>query len=463
VSVARASFAVAAVLLALGEPAAGRVAPPPPPTVTVTAAPEAFSPNGDGVRDSVRATIQVDQPVTLTIDLVGESGEVVYSDAPGISVQPGSLTFRWNGRTGASMKGRLAPDGRYTLKVVAVAPADVGGARGQAETGVLLDTHRPVLRWASHGVSPSVLGTRQLTLRFRVYDVSQRLELKLGLSDENGRAVPTGARQSIAPGRVELRWPRSHGARLAPSAYRLSLSATDEAGNASVSTAKRFLVTHAVRARVVARYAKVGRRIALTFDDCNSGTAWASILRTLARTKLHATFFCPGQQVLAHAEVARRTVLAGNAIGSHGWDHANFSLLSFGSALTRLDNDRGVWWKLARVAPTPYFRPPYGAYTASTMAAAGRAGYRAVVLWDVDPQDWRRPGSAVIERRILAHVRPGSIVLMHVLPQTAAMLPALVRALEARRFQPATLPELDRIGVPGPGGWPPHNSSTSGS
>jgi peptidoglycan/xylan/chitin deacetylase (PgdA/CDA1 family) len=150
--------------------------------------------------------------------------------------------------------------------------------------------------------------------------------------------------------------------RLTPGAYSLALKAVDDAGNTSTSVRESFLVDHPVRSRVYALFHGVGRRVALTFDDCNSARAWRSILRTLARFKLEATFFCPGQQVLADPALARRTVRAGNAIGSHGWDHANFTALSFSSAERRLIDDRAVWWRLARVAPTPYFLPPYGAY-----------------------------------------------------------------------------------------------------
>ena len=454
-------IAVACGLVLAGQ-AAGRVGttPPPPPTLTVHAAPTTFSPNGDGIRDSVRAAIKVDQPVTLTIEVLNHKGAAVYSDAPGIAVQAGKVGFRWNGRMGASMRGHRVPDGRYTLSVTAV---DAAGVRVQSQVALLVDTHPPLVRWAKGGLSPSVLRHGRLTLRFRLYDASARVDATLRLAAQTGRTLTTGRKFPLAAGAVTLRWPRRHAARLAPSVYGVRVHAVDEAGNSSTSSPRKFLALRAVRASVVARYDKVGRRIALTFDDCNSASAWASILSTLARFRLHGTFFCPGQQVAANPSLARRTVAAGNAVGSHGWDHADFSRLSYSSALGRLADDRAVWWKLARVTPLPYFRPPYGAYAAGTLGAAGAAGYGAVVLWDVDPQDWRRPGSGVIESRILSHVRPGSIVLMHVLPQTAAMLPSLIRTLEARRYRPLTLLELDRIGVRSSGGWPPYRSSTSGA
>jgi peptidoglycan/xylan/chitin deacetylase (PgdA/CDA1 family) len=204
----------------------------------------------------------------------------------------------------------------------------------------------------------------------------------------------------------------------------------------------------------VAHFYGVGRRVALTFDDCNSRPAWYTILNTLRAHRLKAAFFCPGRQVLAAPDAARRTLADGHTIGSHGWDHANFKQLPYGSALTRLVSDREVWWRLARASPTPFFRPPYAAYTRATFAAAGRSGYSAVVLWDVDPSDYGNPSSSVVASRVLRAVRPGSIVLMHVTGQTAAALPTILRGLHSRGLRPEGLAQLWRRGRPSPAHWP---------
>jgi len=92
----------------------------------------------------------------------------------------------------------------------------------------------------------------------------------------------------------------------------------------------------------------------------------------------------------------------------------------------------------------PYCRPPYGAFNAATIRASAAAGYCRVILWDVDPQDWSQPGAGVIASRVLSHVRPGSIVCMHLTPQTAAALQAILRGLRARGFKCVSLPELFR-------------------
>ncbi len=448
-------IACALALLGLCASASGG-APVATPVLTLKVSPLAFSPNGDGVKDTLHASIGVDVPVTLLIQITSSRGDVVYTNQPGASVNAGTAAFHWNGRVGTASNAAVAPDGTYTLVVTASDPAT--GTSTEASEKFVLDTKPPLMLWGTGGVAPSILRSGSLRLRFRLYDLTSA-RVTVRLADQEGRRLKTRRGYSLKPGRADLRWPATHGARLVPSTYELSLSAVDEAGNIGASTAKRFLVIRPVRARVWADFSHVGRRIALTFDDCYVSSAWGSILSTLHRYGVEATFFCPGEAVLANPALARRTVRDGHVIGSHGWDHANFAMLSFASAESRLDQDRAAWWKLARVTPTPYFRPPYGSYTAATITAAGRAGYSAVVLWNVDPRDWTNPGSSAIESRILSAVRPGSIVLMHTLPQTAAQLPSLIQALRARHYLPLTLPELARIGTPTSGGWPAYSTA----
>ena len=63
-----------------------------------------------------------------------------------------------------------------------------------------------------------------------------------------------------------------------------------------------------------------------------------------------------------------------------------------------------------------------------------------VVLWSVDPEDWKaRMTAPQITRRMLRDVRPGSIVLLHDGPgeraQTVKALPAIVRGIRARGLE----------------------------
>ena len=76
------------------------------------------------------------------------------------------------------------------------------------------------------------------------------------------------------------------------------------------------------------------------------------------------------------------------------------------------------------VRPT-LMRPPYGSITARQKRwIHDEFGYR-IILWDVDPLDWKRPGPKVVTSRIVKETRSGSIVLSHdIHPGTIEAMPA---------------------------------------
>src|SRR5438067_3359140 len=94
-------------------------------------------------------------------------------------------------------------------------------------------------------------------------------------------------------------------------------------------------------------------------------------------------------------------------------------------------------------------RPPYGSITERQKRwIHGDLGYD-IILWDVDPFDWKRPGPAVVRSRILKETQPGSIVLSHdIHPGTIEAMPSTLDALEAKGFKFVTVSELIRMAVP---------------
>jgi peptidoglycan/xylan/chitin deacetylase (PgdA/CDA1 family) len=199
--------------------------------------------------------------------------------------------------------------------------------------------------------------------------------------------------------------------------------------------------------RVWRRADQSSPRVAITVDDCDDPEAWAAILDVLRRHRAPATFFALGMRVEEHPGLARRTVREGHGIGSHGFDHARLTLLGPEEVRARLEKEARVWERVGGVA-TGDLRPPYGDWDRSTRLAAAAAGYRRVILWDVDPEDWRVPGPAEVARRVLGAVRAGSIVVLHAVPDTAQALEVILVGLRSRGLEPVTVEEL-LSGMPG--------------
>ena len=414
------------------------------PVLGASLAPSYFSPNGDGRQDATVLTVAVSETPLVDIRVLDRNGDLVRVLADDLVAERG-VRVAWDGRT---VQGARSPDGKYWLAVTARDRA--GNVASTIET-VRLDTTAPGLTWSARG---GILGATSLNVNFRLDDASAPLKGYFRLVNAYERVVRTwGRRLSLGAGSSGLS--RATVLATVPGVYRVAVVIKDAAGNRSkirLSPAYRF--DHSVRTRVVARVDKANRYVALTFDDCFFPSSWDSILRTLERNRIKAAFFCPGSLVQNYPRLAARTARAGHTLGSHGWDHALLSAAAYSNILWRVQRDRNVWWRW-RKAAVPYFRPPYGAYNSSVLSAAAAVGYRYTVLWDVDPRDWTNPGVSAIVSRAVRPAKAGSIILLHVKPQTARALPLIIRALRNRRLTPIGLDQL--IHRPGAilsgGGW----------
>ena len=199
------------------------------------------------------------------------------------------------------------------------------------------------------------------------------------------------------------------------------------------------------------------RMVALTFDDGPSGRTPA-IVRVLANHRAHATFFVVGRATRGMEPVLRHIAATGNELADHTYSHADLLALRAVGRRRQLQWTSGLVARATGVQPR-FFRPPYGA-TGPAVNRLGRSLGMIPVLWSVDSRDWQLPGTGAIVRRVLAHVRPGAIVLMHDgggdRRETLRALPAILRALTRRHLEVVTLSRL--LATP-----PPPSAFWSGS
>lgn len=187
------------------------------------------------------------------------------------------------------------------------------------------------------------------------------------------------------------------------------------------------------------------RTVALTFDDGPWPGATRRVMAVLTRFHVPATFFEIGDLVQRWPSIARSVQRAGFEVGDHSWDHPLFPPLARRSS-TKITSE------IARAAAVigdagtrpSLFRPPGGSYDDLVVQLARAQGMR-VVLWSVDPQDWR---SGLTPRHVahavLSHVEAGSIVLLHDgggdAAHTIAALPAIINGIRKMGLGFATVP-----------------------
>jgi peptidoglycan/xylan/chitin deacetylase (PgdA/CDA1 family) len=177
--------------------------------------------------------------------------------------------------------------------------------------------------------------------------------------------------------------------------------------------------------------------VALTFDDGPSEYT-PEFLRVLREKAVPGTFFEVGQEMPGREEVMRQILAEGSEIGDHTMNHVEYPGYS------------QIAGAASRIAAYTHFhpclfRPPGGAVDAGVVDTAGSLGMRTIT-WDVDPRDWSMPGSEAIYANVVAHVRPGSIILMHdgggPRAETLAALPRVIDTLRSRGYGFETVSEL---------------------
>jgi peptidoglycan/xylan/chitin deacetylase (PgdA/CDA1 family) len=193
-----------------------------------------------------------------------------------------------------------------------------------------------------------------------------------------------------------------------------------------------------------------GPYIALTFDDGPSATLTPKLLDLLAARHLKATFFVVGQNAADHPDILKRAVREGHEIANHSWSHPNLGKMSDEAVRRELQKTDDAIAAAIGKRPT-LMRPPYGSITAHQKKwIHDEFGYR-IIIWDVDPLDWKRPGPSVVTARILKETKAGSIVLAHdIHPPTLEAMPATFDQLMKKGFKSVTVTELLAMATPLP-------------
>jgi len=206
----------------------------------------------------------------------------------------------------------------------------------------------------------------------------------------------------------------------------------------------------AVLTRIVRRVRSVAPVVVITFDACATRLQANGFDRPLydllLRERLPATVFVSGRWIETHP--AEFGMLAANPlieIGNHSYDHPHMSGLSEGAMSAEVMRTNELIAAYGRQAVG--FRPPFGDVDAEVVQVVARAGL-PTVMWDVVSGDpGKRATKESIERQVLTHARPGSIIIFHIngrAPHTAEALPEILAALRGRGFSFAPLSQFLR-------------------
>lgn len=192
-------------------------------------------------------------------------------------------------------------------------------------------------------------------------------------------------------------------------------------------------------------HATSGRpEVALTFHGAGDLDLARKVLTGLAERGAAATVLAVGTWLEQSPDAAKIVTDHGHELGNHTWSHRDLAALDEAGVRAEIERCRD---RLAALTggPGAFFRPSAAQHaTATVRRAAGAAGYRTVLSYDVDSRDFTDPGAAAIRRNVRAAVA-GSVVSLHLgHPGTLEALPGLLDDLAARGLTPVTAGALFR-------------------
>jgi peptidoglycan-N-acetylglucosamine deacetylase len=182
-------------------------------------------------------------------------------------------------------------------------------------------------------------------------------------------------------------------------------------------------------------------QVAITFDDGPDPRWTPKVLDILKAANVKAAFFLVGVNAERYPALVRRIVNEGHEIGNHTYYHPNLALCWPEHIRLELNATQLLLETITGRA-TILFRPPYAADTGPTQLSeltplqiAEDLNY-LVVLENIDPQDWAKPGADIILRRVKQQRHDGSVILLHDAggdrSQTVEALPRILDWLHTR-------------------------------
>lgn len=194
-----------------------------------------------------------------------------------------------------------------------------------------------------------------------------------------------------------------------------------------------------------------GPVVALTFDAGANSAGLPKILQGLANGGVPASFFFTGRWAAANPAGVSEIIAAGHRVGNHSMTHPGFTgLPDAGIASEVQAAEQAIL--AAGGDPRPFFRFPFGERDARTIAAVNNLGY-VPVRWTVDTLGWKGTSGGIsaqqVADRVLAALRPGGIVLMHIGSNPddgstldADALPQIIERVRAAGYSFVTLDSL---------------------
>ena len=184
-------------------------------------------------------------------------------------------------------------------------------------------------------------------------------------------------------------------------------------------------------------------KVAITFDDGPSTVYTEILLDGLKERGVKATFFLTGREIQYSEDVVKRMSEEGHIVGNHTYSHVDLKRTNYNTAKEEIEKTNDCIKKVTGKKPK-YIRPPYGDWDERLLEETDMS----IVLWSVDPEDWKDQNASIVANRVIKNTNPGDVILLHDIFKTsvdAAFI--IIDELKSRGYEFVTIDKIDSVKV----------------
>ena len=165
------------------------------------------------------------------------------------------------------------------------------------------------------------------------------------------------------------------------------------------------------------------QEILLTFDNGYENGNTVSILDTLKKHDVQAIFFITSQYAIENPDLVQRMIDEGHLIGNHSWHHYSMPECTQDVLVEEIMSLHNYMLEHFQYQMTT-LRPPKGEFSEKTLAITQALGYETI-MWSYAYYDYdvnHQPDEAVAHKKLIDHLHPGEILLLHAVSDTNMLI-----------------------------------------
>lgn len=196
---------------------------------------------------------------------------------------------------------------------------------------------------------------------------------------------------------------------------------------------------------LVSRVETEQKVVALTFDDGPKIDSTQTLLGMLKQENVLATFFLNGGSMSNNPRETKLIIDAGHQVANHGYSHRRLAMMPYDEIASEIEDTSKII-RDAGYTGDIVFRPPYGKSLFLLPYYLHKHDLISVT-WDVEAETFRdgEDTSDQIVQRTLEQVRPGSIIIMHVMygdGESLNAVPSIIHGLKMQGYSFVTVDKL---------------------